>query len=38
MSTNFAEVLIVSKDKILQQDLENEIAKNAKYFIKKLNS
>jgi SAM-dependent methyltransferase len=38
MSTNFAEVLIVSKDKILQQDLENEIAYNAKYFIKKLNS
>jgi methyl halide transferase len=38
MSTNYAQVLIASKEPILLQDLQNEIAYDAKYFIKKSNS
>ncbi len=38
MSTNYAEVLIVSNEAVLLQDLQNEISYDAKYFIKKLNS
>ncbi|MFY7965735.1 MAG: hypothetical protein ACOVO1_12625, partial [Chitinophagaceae bacterium] len=37
ISTNYTEVLIVSKNEILLQDLQNELAYDAKYFIKKSN-